>query len=274
VIPSDWHYTHWGLAFVVGKAILEFVQDRRLKLVSQYHDGLKSFDEILQLDDRNQIFSLEDRLTGERRRITIEDRYQMISSYELHDGVPDNVATQYDVARNLYVYAWFEYRFYNVAEVQALMALEFGLKERVGEQGLKDYIKDRKRQHLAATGKKLGLSSGMKTLIEYCRDYDLVRNEQFTAWHVQPQKQAEHAMRMEAFERMQAEGLEEIELDFSKVSVPEPSDEYDHIEHLVKYVNKIRNNYAHGSSTLHPNVLGTFEMVSEFLNSVYAKAQE
>ena len=237
--------------------------------MGQDRDGMKSFDDILQVDDRNQIFVSVDRVTGERRRVTREDRYNMISEYGLHEGVPDKVATQYDVARDLYIYAWFEYRFYNVAEIQALMALEFALNIRIGKEALKAYIKDRKRKHRDATGKGIRISDGMKTLIEYCRDHKLIRNEHFTAWYAQPQKQAEMDMLMASISKMEKEGLQELEVDYSQAEYSSPSIDYDHVEHLVEYVNKIRNNYAHGSSMLHPNVLGTFVMVSEFINAIY-----
>jgi hypothetical protein len=144
-------------------------------------DRIKGLEEIMLPDVRQSNFVQYNSATGESRRIQLEDRHQMIDTYSLHEGVPDNVATQYDVARNPYIYAWFEYRFYPVAEMQALMALEYALRERVGDDEHEEYIKKRKKQHKADSGKKLGISKGMKALIEYCSDHELIRNDQFSA---------------------------------------------------------------------------------------------
>jgi hypothetical protein len=93
-------------------------------------DGLKSVDKILVPDSRNLRRGIIDPVTGEQRLVNFEDHHRFIEQYSLGSYVPDNVATQYDVARNLYVYAWYEYRFLNVAENKALTVLEFALRAR------------------------------------------------------------------------------------------------------------------------------------------------
>lgn len=235
-------------------------------------DSFIKFEDILQPDVRNSSFVLVDTQAATSCPITLEDHYAAIAKFPVSDQVPEKVATQYDVARNLYIYAWYEYRFFPVSEMQALVAFEFGLRERIGKAALKSYIKDRKKKHYEATGKNIRLSDGLKTLVEFCRDNKLVKNEQFSAWYRQPRKDAEWARDIELFEKMEREGLDEIIVDYSDLEYPESDDSYDHIQHLVDQVNKRRNAYTHGSSDLHRNVLETFEMVSEFLNAVYEDA--
>lgn len=236
-------------------------------------DGLKPLAELLEADIRNTCFVRIDRQTGEERPVTLEDHYADIERYALHDGVPAGVATQYDVARNLYVYAWFEYRFFNVAEANVLTVLELAMKERVGEHEIKLYIKQRNDEHKLSTGKKGGLRRGMKTLMEYCRDHKLVRNEEFSSWHHHSSRRAYYKAEAEQWEWAMAEvertGFSEIELPDIELERLPPDPHYDHIQHLIDQTNKIRNKYSHGSTMLHKQVLGSFEMVSEFINQLY-----
>lgn len=236
-------------------------------------DGLKPLAELCQVDIRNTYTVNVDPRTGEVFRITAEDHYAKIEQYALHEQVPEGVATQYDVARNLYLYAWFEYRFFNVAEANALNVLELAMKKRIGETEIARYIKQRNSELKEKTGKKGGLRNGMKTLMEYCRDHQLVRNEGFTQWHnhatQQAYSRAEHEQHLWAIAEMERTGATEIALPLIEVKQLPPDPNYDHIQHLINRTNKMRNNYNHGSTMLHNMVLGTFETVSEFINQLY-----
>lgn len=237
-------------------------------------DSFKPLDQLLEPDIRNTYFSRINPKTGACRPNALEDHHADIEQFALHDQVPDVIATQYDVARNLYSYAWFEYRFFNVAEAKVLTVLEFALQERIGEKAMSAYIKQRKQHHRAKTGKNLGLSKGLKTLIEYCRDHGLIKSEGFSAWHCHSSQQAYNRALHAAMERMNETGEESITLDTSAIADLPPDENYDHIQHLVDHTNKIRNMYAHGSSMLHNNVLYSFELVCEFVNQLYPVAGE
>ena len=236
-------------------------------------DRLKSLAELCQVDIHNTYTVNVDPRTGEVSRLTVEDHYSRIEQYELHGQVPDKIATQYDVARNLYLYAWFEYRFFNVAEANALNVLELAMKRRIGETEIARYIKQRNSEHKAKTGKKGGIRNGMKTLMEYCRDHQLVRNEGFTQWHhhatQQAYKRAEYEQHQWAIAEMERTGATGIPLPNIDIKKLPPDPNYDHLQHLIDRTNKMRNNYNHGSTMLHNMVLGTFETVSEFINQLY-----
>lgn len=230
-------------------------------------DRLTPFEHIAQVDQRNLAFVRTNKKTGESRTPTIEDHYRDISTFSLNEYVSDDVVTQYDTARNLYIYAWFEYRFYNVAEMQALTILEYAIRELVGKDKLKAYRKS--RESTSKKGNKTQLPKGLKTLMEYCRDKHLVKNEGFTKWHQYAQEQALYKAQQEAYDQMQKMGLSEISWEEPDVSHLKPDPSYDHVQHLIDHTNKIRNTYAHGSSMLHSDVLYTFEMVSEFINQIF-----
>ncbi|MBQ0752891.1 MAG: hypothetical protein KBT87_01555 [Gammaproteobacteria bacterium] len=240
-------------------------------------DGLQPLAELCKTDIRNTHCVQIDRKTGEWRRITLEDHYAEIEHYSLNDDVAENVAIQYDVARNLYLYAWFEYRFFNIAEAHALNSLELGMKERIGDKEIKRYIKQRNSEYKAKTGKRGGIRIGMKTLMEYCRDQQLVRNEGFSQWHRHASSlaydQARDEQTLWAIAEMQRTGSTEIETPDIEFKQLPPDPNYNHIQHLIIHTNKTRNNYNHGSTTLHNHVLGTFEMVSEFINQIYSSSE-
>jgi len=71
--------------------------------------------------------------------MVLADHHELISAYVLHAGVPQEIVLQF--ARNVYLYAWFVYRFYPVAEHQCLACLELALRER-----LKEEIRNRQSQ--------------------------------------------------------------------------------------------------------------------------------
>jgi hypothetical protein len=64
------------------------------------------------------------------RAPAIHERLTKFSS--LHAGVPKDVQTQFETARNLMLYTYFVFEFQSQAELQAYAALEFALRERFG----------------------------------------------------------------------------------------------------------------------------------------------
>ena len=73
----------------------------------------------------------------------------------------------------------------------------------------------------------------------------------------------------DATRRVVESGAEFIEFDPDS-AVPEPQDYSDDaLSIFIKTLPAIRNTYAHGSSMLHPTVLGTFEIVTDLVNQLY-----
>lgn len=240
-------------------------------------DGFKPLNELLKVDKRNLFFQRYNPSSNKYEPKSIEAHYADISSFSVHDGVPDNIATQYDVARNIYSYAWFEYRFFNVAEAQVLIVLELALKERIGEENIKAYIMKRKADIYAETGKKINLREGLKTYMEFCRDNQLISNSGFSAWHRYATQQARNKAEQEQFDWANAEmertGKTEIELPDINIEKLTPDESYNHVQFLIDNINHVRNEYAHGSTNLHNSVSQTFEMVSEFINQLYPRPE-
>lgn len=239
-------------------------------------DGLKPINELLNADERNLHFVRRNLSTNENKPNSIEAHYADIEAYSLLATVPDNIAIQYDVARNIYNYAWFEYRFFNVAEAQVLIVLELALKEYIGAKNINAYIKQHNGNICPDTGKKIYRQKGLKTYMEYCRDNELVSNSGFSAWHRYPTQQArmmaEQAQFAWATAEMERTGKAEVELPDIIIEKLLPDESYNHVQHLINNVNHIRNGYAHGNTNLYNYVLQTFEMVSEFINQLHSSA--
>src|SRR6266508_6112482 len=102
-------------------------------------DSLRSPDRICHPDPRTLSLARIDRRTGLSRSTTPEDQYEAVAYFVLNASVPEAVAIHFETAKNLYFYAWFVFRFYPLAEQQALGSLEFALRERQPEF-VKNYI--------------------------------------------------------------------------------------------------------------------------------------
>ena len=92
-------------------------------------DLLKQFEKINVPDERAFCFSRYDK--AGLRETTLEDHFADIARFHLSANVPREVTIQYETAKNIYLYAWYVYRFYPVAEQQALASLEMGLRQRL-----------------------------------------------------------------------------------------------------------------------------------------------
>src|SRR5258708_1152361 len=94
--------------------------------------------------------------TGKFRTFEVRDYYASASRLVLNKNVPERVAIQFETVKNLYLYSWFIYRFFPVAEHQALACLELALRMR--------YQPKRKRWR------------GLKELLKHAVNQDDVRN--------------------------------------------------------------------------------------------------
>lgn len=232
-------------------------------------DLLKEVHEILEPDERSHFFARHNPITNQPESLTLKDIHVSISEYAMHAGVPIRIREAFDVARNLYLYSWFVYRFRTVAEAHALSTLEYALREFIGKENIEKYKKERKETELKSTGKKLNLRNGLRLYIEYCRDHKLIKNENFTGWRRIPILRLEQQYQMQIFEKMRAEGVTEIRYEMPKFHIADDQNTFDYINHLVEHTHVIRNMHAHGNSMVYPTVLHTFEMVSEFVNQLY-----
>ena len=197
------------------------------------------------------------RADGTASMVTLEDRHAAVSGFDLTLAVPLNIRVHFETAKNLYLYAWFVYRFYPVAEQQALVTLEFALREHLALLYPAQSCPDFKRQP--------GLSALMR---EACKK-KLISNDGLRASHRWAVQRARSRVSAEALQKLIDSGAESVELDYDSVH-PKPQDYADDaLSIFIQSLPKIRNTYAHGCAMLHPTVLGTFEIVTDLVNQLY-----
>jgi hypothetical protein len=224
-------------------------------------DLLRTIDSLHEADIRNGYFSRWDSGSGEFRSVTASEQLADVASFELNVSVPQPVRVHFETAKNLYAYAWFVYRFYPVAEQQALTSLEFALRERLGAEVAQSSREATRR------------SRGLKNLLEEARKRQLISNERFSWTRERALQRARQRAEFQQIEEMQRLGLTTVEIDYSNVKPLSEDFDQDWIGTFIATLPRIRNAYAHGSGILHNSVSHTFEIVSELINQIFARTR-
>ena len=91
--------------------------------------SFKSADEILQPDRRFADLCVVE--NGVARRMGLADHHGAIASIALNGAAPVEVGMALHRARNMLIYAFFDYDLFVVGELQAFGAFELALKHRL-----------------------------------------------------------------------------------------------------------------------------------------------
>lgn len=97
-------------------------------------ERLKRLEDICRPDERYLNCVDIDHSTGAVTTTTIEFIYTLVEEIELGAGVPDEVRSHFEIAKNLAVYSWFVYSFNVVAGMQAFASLEMAVREKTGDR--------------------------------------------------------------------------------------------------------------------------------------------
>jgi hypothetical protein len=234
-------------------------------------DRLRSIEEMTSPDERMSFFALRD--ASGIRSLTQQDRSLAISACELPLAVPKNVRLHFDTARNLYLYAWFVYRFHVVAEQQALATLELALRLRLREEGLVDFegaLVPRQRPNARSPARKRSPPpAGLYMLFRVAIEHGLVANDRLTRRQVWAEQLAEERAGIEQSRFMSANNLSEMAIDEAPAVPTTLELEHDWLGEFQSTLPGMRNDYAHGSERLHASVLRTFAVVAELASQLY-----
>lgn len=216
-------------------------------------DCLKPLSGVLSADPRSDNQSVLDILQpGED---ALDEHHRAVAEISLTSSVPEDVNIQFETAKNLYLYAWFVYRFFPIAEHHALTCLEFGLRQRFPKLPKKYWDKP--------------WMPTLRPLLRFAVDSQAIKNEGFRQWRDQVSVRAQQRYSLERQTYMREEGLSHLELDYSQAIPNDEDNDWDYLSILLEVLPGIRNHYAHGSAYLHNQVLGTLELVSEILNQLF-----
>jgi hypothetical protein len=192
-------------------------------------------------------------------KIDLRDQYEAIACFILNEDVPTKVAIHFETAKNLFLYAWFVYRFYPVAEQHVLASLEFALRER-----FQDFVAAEKIKRPKA------IEPGLKKLLGHAIKEGFVRNENFSAREPWAMIRAKERYSFQKSQEMRSAGINSWVEDESEIVVTQEDLDYDWLGDFQEFIPGIRNSYAHGSWHLYAApVRHTFEMVSEIINQLY-----
>jgi hypothetical protein len=114
----------------------------------------------------------------------------------------------------------------------------------------------------------------LKELLAYAIENKFLRNENFEGWARQTLINAETRTMYEAIEEMNSLGLDQMEYDEKNIEIKEIDHDHDYLSVLLETIPQSRNHFAHGSTSLHHQVLGTLQVVYEIINQIYPKGRE
>lgn len=224
-------------------------------------DQLRNPESALLPDRRSGSFA-GIRTDGSISKVTLQDRYDDIRAFVLNDAVPHDVRVHFETAKNLYLYAWFVYRFFPVAEKHVLATLEFALRERLALLYPDRY------------GRTVEWVPGLAKMLRQARDEKLISNDGMRAYHRHAMRRARERVSDVATRQLHESRAEFIEYDPDSATPREQDYSWDALETYLETLPAIRNMYAHGSANLHATVLGTFEIVTDLVNQLFPVSGE
>jgi hypothetical protein len=196
--------------------------------MSEDLDGLEPLQSVLNRDERW-------RAIGNR---SLEQHHMLISQYSLHTGVPEQVAQQYENARNTWLYAFFSYRLLQVALMQVHVAGEAAIKSRATRAGV-DTTK-----------------TTLKVLMDMALEHRWLLDANFEVTANRADREAEQ------LETSRFMGLD-------RSPFVGPLHEQDYAKRLVDAFRHIRNSLAHGEVLLDPNLGWAFLAVRDLINQLF-----
>jgi hypothetical protein len=199
--------------------------------------------------------------------ITPEYLCNSVKQFELAEYVPENIRHQYDTARNLYIYGYNVYRFYVIADKQLYSTLEFAIRECIGEDELKRYLLQKRKE------KKGNPSLGLRLYIGYLIEHKLIQNEDFPQWHHSRAQHAEHQYMLNVSKKMDEENLDSYTLDPDEIDLDAYHFDWDLTKVLSETIPALRNGLVHGSSSLYTGRIGHFEQTSIIINKMYERTR-
>jgi hypothetical protein len=220
-------------------------------------ERLRPLEYICEPDPRSTMWVRFDRVAGTSRSVELADHYEEIFAVALHAGVPEEILLQFETTRNVYLYAWFVYRFYPVAEQHSLACLELALRERLKEEIRTGKIESRQKRPT------------LRALLKYAVAQGIVKNEGFQTWRRRGAINSRARTEMEKVHEMSEKNLTEISRDESDIQVTAEDLNWDYANMLVDLLPDLRNRYAHGSTNLHNLALLTIRIVCEIINQLY-----
>jgi hypothetical protein len=200
---------------------------------------LKPLDQVMQPDRRYQSMVIIDpERPGGTRPMTLADHHQAVASFEIGPAVPADVSAQFDKARNIFIYAWFDYDLIPVAAGLAFGAIELALSMKAVADGLI----------------KIKRPPGLAELLQIAIERDWIRDDRFPS-----------------FVRKRARRFEG-----EMPEMPKPhADPQAFCRTLATTIPYLRNEFAHGRYYVYPPgaALSGLELAAEIISQLYVSGR-
>lgn len=220
-------------------------------------DGFKPWQTVCSPDSRSGYKGMQVDMPNDFLA-ALEKHHGQFDALQLRSSVPQEIQIQFATAKNLCLYAWFVYRFYPVAEHQALTCLEYALRRRFSERLPKEYW-----------NKYPNNEPTLHPLLRYAIDTGVIQNAGFRRWHERAGQQARQRVEFEHLRKMSEQGLSATRFDLDE-AIPNDQDyDWDLLSVLKENLHNTRNAHAHGTTMLHKNAFGTLELVAEIANQLF-----
>jgi hypothetical protein len=219
-------------------------------MLNDVHDPLKPLSEVLKPDER-QAF-----MVG-----TIADVHAELSALVLHTNVPVDVRQLFETAKNARLYAFFAFRFHQLAEMVGYQALEMALRERWS----------REEAQLATAERSQQASPMLAGLLKHAAASGWIRNAGFRRVRARAENAVRSAIQMEVIKRLSENpDLEEVSLRHpTATEIDARESSVDVVDIVVRLLPEFRNNLAHGSPKLMPYDMGMFRDICDAINMVF-----
>ncbi len=212
-------------------------------------DVFRPLSRIFEPDPRQTCYEVIDE-TGTRGK-TIQDHYNVIERLVLNPTIPRDVAIQFDTAKKLFVHAWCNLRFTQIAERHAYSAVEMALRQRLNSDWTARVSTAKK------IGKRINSRPTLPLLLRLAIDLGIITDSGFRNYERIRQRRADYL-----------NSLRQVYGDDPKFAMPSPT-RNTNARILSESMPSIRNSLAHGSTTIYPGVYLQFELCCDILNQLY-----
>lgn len=94
-------------------------------------NSLKSLDELMYIDKQHLFL---EKIGG--KKVELTTHHEKIASIELHQGVPQTIRGQFNIARNMALYSYFFYSLGSELQLKAYSVIEYALRIKTNRQDL------------------------------------------------------------------------------------------------------------------------------------------
>jgi len=216
---------------------------------SEISDPLKQLSEVFKPDERQEFLPQ-----------SLEYIHSNLSALTLHERVPVGVQQLFETAKNARLYTYCVYRFHQLAEMTAYLALERALKERWNSEIAR----------LPSIDEQDFDAPGLSELLAIAVARGWIRKEEFSSRRYRAYLRTMSQRSSAAILAMQKSGAEEQPI--AEPSEDEVSSAAEHIDVarlLAEHLPDLRNQLAHGSARLSPTSDLVLSDVRDAINMIF-----